>query len=538
MKRYKLYYILLGILFLLATSAAYINFAAHSKPGFRYTGANPYAAADKLVYKSLIQQGREGYVLMRNQHTIEPQKGLLLSPHWYVIGQTARLFGISNNASYQLYRVLLTVVFLWMLYAVLLKLFINERDRLFAAFFVLFSGGLGWFFVSLNQQVITATGQMKFLFLPVDIYVTEGNTLLNFSQAPLFILTQLMLVGIFYFFIVQRNVRSDLSYYFLAAAVAVLGIIHPYDLPILFAVLGSWSVWRLYTSRDWRVMRRLAIVLTAGLVAGLYNFYIVIVDPVLLEWLKQNLVYSPPIRNYLWGYGLLIPLWLVGAAQIFKQRKADPWWAMLFIWSTVVWILLYLPFDVSRRFINGWHIAMALVAFFGFRYLYQLIQRRWLRIAYTVAVSVTLVSSISFYLFVSLFFSSSAYTIGYYYVTSDEERVIAYLQQESGFSDTLLTSDPKTAFTLTSEVNRLVFRGHDHQTPRSHLKQQQLDWFFSEPAGERAIDRRQKFVFDNQFAIIVVNNTRLDRPVIWLDEVVFAEKVLETSTIDVYRVTS
>lgn len=531
-------YIGISIVFLLLTNLAYLNFAFHATPDYRYTGANPYAAADKLVYKSFVQQGREGSLVMRNQHTIEPQRGLLLSPHWYVIGQTARILNISNNSSYQFYRVLLTALFLWLLYIILHKLFTRDRDRLLAAFVVLFSGGFGWIFFVKNLDILSMSGQLKFLYSPVDLYVTEGNTLLNFSQAPLFILSQLLLLGVFYYFIKFRGNKSDWSYYVMAAVVVFLGIIHPYDLPIIFTVLGSWSVWHLYTIRDWRIMRRLAIVLTAGIIVGLYNFYIVIADPVLLGWLKQNLVFSPPIINYLWGYGLLLPLWMLGAIQIIRQKRSDPWWMLFVIWSVLIWILLYLPFDVSRRFINGGHIAMALIAFYGFRYLYLQVGKRWLRLVFMFTVFITLTSSIGFYLFVSLFFSPSSYTIGYYYITTDEVRVAEFLQRNSDIQDHLLLSDMKTAFMVSSEVNRLVFRGHDHQTPQSYLKQQQLDWFFSEPAGERAVDRRQKFVADNQFVFIIVNNIRLDLPVTWLEDDVFTEKVFETPSIDVYRVTT
>src|SRR3990167_7989515 len=102
-------YIGLSMIFLLLTNIASLNFKSHEKPGFTYTGANPYAAADKLVYLSMIEQGREGILFMKNLHTVDPQIGLLLSPHWYLIGQFGRLTAMNNLASYQTARILLTI---------------------------------------------------------------------------------------------------------------------------------------------------------------------------------------------------------------------------------------------------------------------------------------------------------------------------------------------------------------------------------------------------------------------------------------------
>lgn len=532
-----IFYLFAAAGFLLLTNVVYIVYGSHAGNGYLYTGADPYAAADKLVYLSMIEQGREGIVFMKNLHTVLPQKGLLLSPHWYGIGQTAALLGISNVASYQVYRVLFTVFFIMLLYFVLQKLFRSTRETILAALLVFFSGGVGWFLLLKFPQILTSTvSQYKFLHAPIDLYVTEGNTLLNFNQAPLFSLSQLMLLGIFVAFVYNRKEARPLFDMLIGFLVLLLGIMHPYDMPIIFAVLGTWALWSLWQEHSWKSVLRLFYPLCGGALALAWTGYTLIADPVLSGWLKQNLVYSPPIQNYILGYGLLIPLWAVGLVYLYRNKRDNPWWALIATWSVVIWLLLYLPTTINRRFVNGWHIALALVAAQGLVVIYRACRRTWLKAAVLAVSMLFLMSSLGLFLFISVFFSPAAYTYGYYYITPDEQRVIHYLETASTRSDNLYVSDAKTGFAITSQINRAIFRGHDHQTPEYHLKQQEVDWFNADIQGVNALVRREHFLHTNGIAYVILNTARLENPAPWLGDASFAPVVFTTDTLTVYKV--
>ncbi|MEK7584018.1 MAG: hypothetical protein AAB490_02135 [Patescibacteria group bacterium] len=534
---YPLYFTIVAALFLLVVNLGYLNLALHATPDFVYTGANPYTAADKLVYMSMVQQGREGLLFMKNVHTLDPQIGSMLSPHWFLIGQTANLFGLSNNAAYQIYRVVFIVLFLWLLYALLNKLFTTTFDKIFAALFVLFSGGLGWYVIMEHPIVAqTANTAVKFFYLPTDTYVTEGNTLLNFAQSPLFSVSQLLLILIVYLFIRHRDERS-LWYDFINSALfAILVVMHPYDLPIVLTVLGSWAVWYFVRTKDFLIFKKYFVLLSGGFLALALNFFVVWSEPVLAEWLKQNLVFSPRFSRYLWGYGLLLPLTVIGWFAVWKTRRDHPWWVMLAFWSVLAWVLLYLPLNVNRRFINGLHIVLALMAYAGFSYLMTFIRHAWLRKIYVLAISLVVFSHLGFYFLVNGYFTDSVYVYGYYYLTADEQQVIAFLDRHSQRGARLLTSDEMTSFTLTSQLNRLVFKGHDHQTPHSHLKEQQVEWFFADQAAPHSLERKEAFLKGERVEFIILNHTRQKVPVSWLDEAAFLELVFANHTFSVYRV--
>ncbi len=525
-----------SVTFVLLTSMGQLNFAVHTPAGYAYTGANPYTAADKMVYKNMIQQGREGILFMRNVHTTDPQHGRMLSPVWYVIGQTGAWFNLTNNAAYQIYRVLFTLIFCWLLYLFLAQLFVHEVERVIAGLFVYFSGGFGWLYLITHPWLLQASSQIKFFFSPVDLYVTEGNTLLNFAQAPLFSFSQVALVASAFIFVRYREKVNWLWDSVNAAIILVLGTMHPYDMPIVFAVLGSWTVWHIYTSGSWLSLKRFMLLGCAALITIAYNFYALFSEPVLRSWYEQNLVYSPLITNYLWGYGLLLPLALVGLFMMGTQKKHDPWWAMILIWCAIIPLLLYLPLDVNRRFINGWHIVLAITAYAGCSYLFRAIHRQWLRVIYVLILAVALGSSLGLYFVINLYFEPSAYGYGYYYITPDEKQVIDFLRGATTVNDHLLTSDMKTSFTLTSELNRLVFRGHDHQTPQAPLKQQQMDWFFSEPETSASLELRKNFLQQETISYIVVSSLRLGHEVQWLETAPFVKKVMNAGPLTVYRV--
>lgn len=529
-------YIFFSVLFIVLTSLGQLNFALRTPPGYSYTGANPYTAADKMVYKNMIQQGREGYLFMRNVHTTEPQHGRMLSPLWYAIGQTGYWFNLSNNAAYQVYRVAFTAFFCWLLYLLLARLFQKESERILAGILVFFSGGFGWFYLSTHPWLLQASSQVKFFYSPVDLYVTEGTTLLNFAQAPLFSFSQLALLASVFIFVRYRD-RIHWGWEACnAALVLTLGAMHPYDMPVLFWVLGSWTVWHMYTSGSWISMKRLLILGCSGAATIAYNLYALLSEPVLHQWYRQNLVYSPPAVDYFWGYGLLLVLGFAGIVVVTRTKKNDPWWAAVTLWCVSIPLLLYLPLDVSRRFINGWHIVLAIMAFAGARYLYTTIERFWLRAVYSIFIALALGSSLGLYFVINLYFEPDVYSYGYYYITPDERAVIEYLRNHTAFDDHILTSDMKTSFTLTSELNRLVFRGHDHQTPEAELKQQQMDWFFSEPETEDSIALRKQFLADQHIDYVVVSSLRLEHEVQWLSKADFLKNEFSAGPLTVYRV--
>lgn len=528
--------------FLILTNLSYINYTIHQTNEYRYTGATPHASIDKLVYMSMIEQGRNGKIFMKNLHTNEPQRGVLFSPHWYAIGQTARLLNISNETSYQVYRVIFTVGFLWILYLFITQLASIVWHRLAISLLVLFSGGLGGLYVLFWPHVLAGgAGSAKLMLIPSDMYVTEGNTLMNFAQAPLFSLSQLMILVIMYCVVRYRSDARIGIRVALGIIALVLSVIHPYDVPIILVVLGSWVVWHFATARVYTSMVTFLFVVVGCGLGVLYNIASLQWDPVIGEWLKQNLVYSPPFPLYAWGYGFLLPLWAIGAVNIVKNKRKNPWWVLFLLWSSLVWVLLYFPTILNRRFVNGFHIALAIVAFDGLYLLFRKLRIRALQFPVMVMVCLGLLVSTLFFMSISMLFNPGLYKQSYFYTRPADRAAIEFLRSETTPEDSILTLDFYSGFFITAHLDRALFRGHNHQTPQFELKDQQIAWFRAYQQSEEVDRRKVQFLKDNRISYLVVNDFRLGPSILtsgtlWMDAAPYLEKVFESDEYRIFRV--
>jgi len=72
---------------------------------------------------------------------------------------------------------------------------------------------------------------------------------------------------------------------------------------------------------------------------------------------------SPPLRVYLWGYGVLLVLGTIGVAV--WMRRGRPGLAFPLLWLGLVALLVYLPWNLQRRFLEEVPIPLGLLAGVG-----------------------------------------------------------------------------------------------------------------------------------------------------------------------------
>jgi hypothetical protein len=169
-----------------------------------------------------------------------------------------------------------------------------------------------------------------------------------------------------------------------------MGLIVPFYVPVAWAVMGSaWVVW---------CLRRRQLLWKEALWAGVpvcisapvvgYSLWAFSSDPVYKVWSAQNLILSPHPFHYLAAYG--IPLVLAAFAVRAGWRDARPVWLAL-AWVGVVPFLIYLPFNLQRRLVEGVQVPLSLLAALGLcRLVNHKLQtanlRRWLVLGIVVFV--------------------------------------------------------------------------------------------------------------------------------------------------------
>jgi len=484
------------LLFLLATNAGYLSSWFRTPPSHRYTGIGLESVGDKLVYYSMIEQGREGMLFMKNRHTSEDQRALLFSPHWYLVGMTSQFLGISPVASYHMYRLLFILVFLWLLYLFILKLYATERERHLAYATVLFASGLGWYFLEHHPEIVRPDLHWMYTFQqhPVDIYVTEMNTFINTVQSPLFIVSYILLLLNINMFLNATLRSSTRTTMLLFGTTLLAALIHPYDIIILSAVLGSWSVWYLARFKSWQPLWRLIPVALALLLSVSYWLWIFSHEPALAGWLEQNITISPRLSMYLWGMGIFGPLWALGLWALYRSKEKNPWWVFVAIWSSINWLLIYLPFQTNRRFSTAWFIPLSLMGFYAIRYLLRRMKSFVLQSALLTCFLILGFSGVLWRVVVYVTYTPSLaekYSVYHDPYVAD---LLSFAQKNFKPDDIMLASEGFITMTVGAFAPVRLYAGHGHQTANFLLKNQQAEWFFAPPQTPTALNRREDFL--------------------------------------------
>jgi hypothetical protein len=199
----------------------------------------------------------------------------------------------------------------------------------------------------------------------MDFWLLDAFTYLAVLVVPHFCAAVALLLSI-YILLLKRSDGPHLWEAVLAVLASVaLGLIHPYALLLADAVpLLYWGFEALRTRRvNWRGVGVVAIMGASQMPILIYDLWVFRTQSVFAGWSAQNLTLSPPLRVYLWGYGLLLVLAVVGLV-VWARRG---WQGLAFpvIWIVLVAVLIYLPWNLQRRFLEGVQVPLGMLAGIG-----------------------------------------------------------------------------------------------------------------------------------------------------------------------------
>jgi hypothetical protein len=320
---------------------------------------------DHGVYFAWMRQAADGKLLFRNLFTSEPQRGIYLQLYFLVLGQLARLPGIDVPLAYQIGRVLfggLTLVLVYRLGAFFTS---DQFTRRCIFWTTALSAGFGWAFWH-YREIQRGTP---------DVWQPEAITFASLYTNGLFAVSMALMLGL-----VVCLLRAEESGWRWAAGAGLCGLllgnIHSYD------VIHLTAAWVAYLALRWIVGRRFPVrELGYGLLAALiaapsvaYMAWLYLTEPV-FKARADTATLSPPIRQYLLGYGLLIPLSFVGAWRLWPRNagkslaEVDLRVLLPIGWAVVGVIIVYLPFAFQRKLVMGEHFALAALAGVGIAWL-------------------------------------------------------------------------------------------------------------------------------------------------------------------------
>jgi uncharacterized membrane protein len=216
-----------------------------------------------------------------------------------------------------------------------------------------------------------------------------------------------------------------------------------------------------------------------------YDLWVFNTQPIFAGWSAQNITLSPPPRFYLLGYGLLLVLGAVGTLA--WARRDDLRLTFPLLWVGLVAVLIYLPWNMQRRFLEGVQIPLGILAGAGLaegllpRRDYQ--ERRWRWFALALLVGMAAVSNLL------LTTGATVAALNHDPILFWPDDVVAavdWLGEHTTWNETVLAS-PEIGGLIGGRIGHRVAIGHPMETVDYEDKREAVADFFtvSTTDGER-----------------------------------------------------
>lgn len=357
----------LSLLIMLSTALPYAYHAARPIAGKVYTGIEAFPT-DQVTYMAWIEGVRRDGLWVPNLFTVEDADLVPANPLWAALGLLGRVLPTPAVCLYQAARLVLGVGYLLLLWAFVRRFSRDALTQWTAWLLTALGGGMAWVY-----WLVTGSTDLKGMWITSD-FMPEMWSYSSLLYFPHFVAGLLLLVATFHCLAgswltgrIGPAVGAGLS-------LGVLCLVHTYTAVTALAVLVVHSLLWLLVTRGFRpVVPR--SVLAAGVGAPLFALqaWQVHTNTTLQNWAESNVMPSPTPLSYLLGSGLpgLVAVVAVALAVARLVRTgsgeergdgAPALRLLLLAWVAGTVVLVFSGVAFERRCIEGFHIALALLA--------------------------------------------------------------------------------------------------------------------------------------------------------------------------------
>jgi hypothetical protein len=310
-------------------------FADHNKPPSATFLGQVAHTTDQNMYFSFIRQAYDGNFLFNNRLTATPNQGAFVNLQFLAVGRVMRLFHLSANAVYQVWR-LAGVCFLVFGFTLLSLVALPTFSKRLASLCVfIFCSGFGTFIVLAAHRGFMSSNTA--VGLAPDLW----SGLLPFPQLmlnPHFSLPHgLMLIGGALYLMAEMRSQSPWLYVASGAVFLINGFVRPYDLISLAVVIPVFIASEAIRRFDWRISALRAIPLAMSLPALAYSIWLFEFHPIFKYWSQQghNITFMPSPQVQLFAYG---SIGLLAMARLLQFRSN--------------------PLSLVERFLLAWFVGI------------------------------------------------------------------------------------------------------------------------------------------------------------------------------------
>lgn len=426
------------------TTLPYIIGYVQQTPDWKFSGIL-FSLTDSNSYLAKMLRGSEGDWLFRTPYTVNEQTGMVAFFPYILLGKLTAEPGRYDQliVLFQAFRVSGIALVTWAIYRFFSRFIESISLRRFGIIFTVMGGGVGWLAVIGLDQLWDSR-------LPLEFYSPETFGFLSFLGIPHLLFSRaLLILGLetFLFSIPSRdNIAQTIKF---VIPWILIGFFQPISIVTTWGIIACFVmgllIFRNFSQKFDNVIYR-RYLKNAGWIAVLtlpfllYNLIVFRVDPVLVSWMNQNILTSPPVQDYLLAFILILPLSIMGLIVYWRMNKV--FFLFFAVWLFIFPILAYFPISIQRRLPEGIWIMLVLTALVAINSM----RKGWKNFAIAI-LSLGMVSSLMILVGA---FQSVQTPIPPRFISSKELEAIQFLQKP----------EYKNAHVLASfnESNRLAAR--------------------------------------------------------------------------------
>jgi len=468
-----------SIIIVAGSTVPYLTGWLAQTPQVRFDGA-VLDSSDYHSHLAKMWQGYRGDWCYRLLFTPENHRGAYVQTFYVALGHLARVSTLGLAATYQVARTALGMLMLTTVYRFIAHFVLPIRLRRIGFLLATLASGLGWIEEILSR---TLPGGVS----PMSFWLIDGYLYLSLMTFPHFCLAITLLLAIF-LLLLRHSEGPSAGDGLMAALLSLgLGLIHPYMLLVADLVPALyWIIAGFGTRRMWRGLLTAAGMVLMQTPILAYDAWVFHTQPVFANWSVQNVTLSPPPQVYLWGYGLLLILCAAGvrAHKLRRTRQLS----FLWLWMGLVAVLIYLPWNLQRRFLEGLQVPLGILAAVGLTHLAgRLSNMRLKRVLPAAVVAIGTVGNL---------YVTAGLTMGVatrhpaLFWSQELLAAVDWLGEHATWNQTILSA-PETGSLIPARIGHRVVVGHSMETVEFETKRAAVARFYD---TETSVSQRELMV--------------------------------------------
>lgn len=403
-----------------------------------------YNTVDNFTYLSKMQNARHGWSFINN-YTDGVTDGGYNFIFYIILGKLALLFNVPNIYIFHLSRIILTIIFIYLLYDLLKYIEIkNKYYKDLIVIICIFSGTIYWM-IDIFQIVTRGYVSNGYFFEPYPF--------MNMLSTPHYLWVNVLQICVLKYTLIYFKNRLKYSFY-ISFILLLICIVHSYTGVLSGISAGTYILYKDIRLKQFNLKNffKLLIFSLCSLPYLVYSLYIFSHNDMLIGWQRQAITMLGGFQSRIISIGVIYILFIMFLfLKCTWNSNRD-----ILIWFCILpMFLIHMPIYFQNRLLEGTGI-----------YLFILLGI-YLCENYTVIKKANLYLIIFLFTFNSFWFSIEPLflekRIGYMYINKDMTEMYSYIIEKIN-TDEKIISDIYNGLLIPAYTDRRVVLGHHHES--------------------------------------------------------------------------